>query len=154
MRKTCAALGMGILCTAFVALGQVGAASHEDAASEAMHALDEFMEAFNARDPQAWATTLNYPHVRIAGGSVRVWETEAEFADYMDFDAFAARFGWDHSVWDSREVVQAGKDKVHVVVRFSRYNVENKKIATYDSLYIVTRMDGHWGTQARSSFAP
>ncbi|MCH7958537.1 MAG: hypothetical protein IID08_00305 [Candidatus Hydrogenedentes bacterium] len=119
-----------------------------------MHALDEFMEAFNARDPVAWAATLNYPHVRIAGGSLRVWETEAEFAEYMDFDAFAVRFGWDHSAWDLREIVQSGKDKVHVAVRFSRYNADNEKIATYDSLYIVTRMDGHWGTQARSSYAP
>lgn len=135
-------------------VGHVRAASNEEADASALNALDEFMDAFNARDPKAWAATLNYPHVRVASGSLRVWETEADFAEYMDFDAFATRFGWDHSAWDSREIVQSGKDKVHVVVRFSRYNADNEKIATYDSLYIVTLVDGHWGTQARSSFAP
>lgn len=154
MKRALGALGLGLLWAAFVVLGPVGAASHDETETAAMNALDEFMEAFNARDPKAWAATLNYPHVRIASGSLRVWETEKEFAGYMDFDVFAARFGWDHSAWDSREIVQAGKDKVHIAVQFSRYNADNEKIATYDSLYIVTRVDGHWGTQARSSFAP
>lgn len=120
----------------------------------AMASLDDYMNAFNARDPKAWAATLNYPHVRIASESVRVWETEADFAGYMDFNAFAQRFGWDRSAWDTREVVQAGPDKVHIAVTFSRYNAANEKIATFDSLYIMTKQDGAWGTQARSSFAP
>ena len=126
-------------------------ASNEEAA---LRALDEFMDAFNSRDPEAWAATLNYPHVRVASGSVRVWQDFEEYANYMDFDAFAERFGWDHSAWDSRKVVQSGKDKVHVAVQFSRYDADDKKTSTYESLYIVTKVDGHWGTQARSSFAP
>lgn len=126
-----------------------------DAAVEAgLASLDAYMAAFNARDPEAWAATLNYPHVRIASGSVRVWESAEEFAAYMDFDAFAERYGWDHSEWDKREVVQSGPDKVHFATTFSRYNAEGVRIATFDSLYVVTKVDGHWGTQARSSFAP
>ena len=119
-----------------------------------MASLEDFMVAFNARDPKAWAATLNYPHVRIAGDAVRVWETEADYAAYMDFDAFAERFGWHHSGWDARVVAQSGKDKVHFATTFSRYDENNKKISTYNSLYIVTKSNGHWGTQARSSFAP
>lgn len=139
-------------------LGFFGAAklhaAEDDPVAAAMASLDEYMAAFNARDPEAWAVTLNYPHVRIAGASVRVWETQREYADYMDFDAFAQRYGWDHSQWDKREVVQSGPDKVHIATTFSRFNADGEKIATYDSLYIVTKRDGHWGTQARSSFAP
>ena len=130
------------------------AAEEKESVAAAMVALDEFMAAFNARDPEAWAATLNYPHVRFASGTVRVWETKEEFAAYMDFDAFAERFGWDHSGWDRRDVAQSGKDKVHFATTFSRYDADNKKIATFDSLYVVTKVDGHWGTQARSSFAP
>ncbi len=141
-----AMLGIGIV----VLPGAAGPASD----AKALQALDEFMEAFNARDPKAWAATLNYPHVRIAGDAVRVWETEQEYADYMDFDAFAERFGWDHSAWDSRKIVQSSDGKVHVAVQFSRYDAGDKKIATYESFYIVTDKDGHWGTQGRSSFAP
>ena len=145
-----------LLCATLLGSGGVlQTAENEDAVAAAMASLEEYMAAFNARDPEAWAATLNYPHVRIAGdNSVRVWATQEEYANYMDFDAFAARFGWDHSVWDKREVVQSGKDKVHFATTFSRYDKDGNKIATFDSLYVMTKQDGHWGTQARSSFAP
>lgn len=120
----------------------------------ALKALDAFMDAFNSRDAAAWAATLNYPHARFASGTVRLWESEKDCVEAMDFDAFANRFNWDHSAWDSREIFQSGKDKVHIAVQFSRYNAKGEKLTTYKSLYIVTKKDGHWGTQARSSFAP
>ena len=129
-------------------------AEEESVEREAMAALDAFMTAFNARDAEAWAETLHYPHVRVAGGDVRVWETADEYAAYMDFDRFIQQTGWDHSEWGERVVVQSGKGKVHIAVQFSRYDKDGNKIATYDSLYVVTERDGHWGTQARSSFAP
>lgn len=143
----------------WAAIGGVHSAEKNDpevdaAIASAMDSLDEYMAAFNSRDSEAWARTLNYPHVRIASGDVRVWEDAEEFAAYMDFDVFAERFGWDHSHWIRREVVGASSVKVHVMTTFQRFNAENEPIATYDSLYIVTLVDGHWGTQARSSTAP
>lgn len=144
-------LVLGICAGVFVGHAQ---AQKESAEAAAMTALDEFMTQFNARDDVAWAKTLNYPHVRIAGGDVRVWQDAEEYTAYMDFDRFIAQTGWDHSVWDERTIVQSGKDKVHIAVQFSRYDKDDKKIATYESLYVVTNRDGHWGTQARSSFAP
>lgn len=159
MKKLTLTVTAVTLCAAAVMLHLNRAHAQRDADTQraidgAMTSLDDYMMAFNARDPEAWAATLNYPHVRIASDTVRVWETEAEFADYMDFDAFAERFGWDHSKWDAREAVQAGPDKVHIAVTFSRYNATGEKIATFDSLYIMTKQNGAWGTQARSSFAP
>jgi len=44
--------------------------------------------------------------------------------------------------------------KVHIATKFQRFNEKNESIGTYESLYIVTKADGHWGTQARSSLAP
>jgi hypothetical protein len=120
----------------------------------AMAALDEFMTTFNARDPVAWAASLNYPHVRFASGTVTVWETAEEFAAGESFERLAA-IGWDHSHWLSREVVLVSSAKVHVNTVFQRFNAENQPLGTYQSLYIVTRdSSGHWGTQARSSLAP
>ena len=136
---------------AFVHAQERGVAAAEPAA---MKALDEFMTAFNARDGEAWAATLNYPHVRIAGGEVRVWQTAADYIADRDFEAFAQRFNWHHSEWTKRDVIQASADKVHIAVTFTRYDAENKPNAVFQSLYIVTNKDGHWGTQARSSFAP
>ncbi len=127
----------------------------EKAAREnaAMASLDEYMAAFNARDPKAYAATLHYPHVRIASGQVKVWQNEAEYAAGMDFDAFSTRENWHHSAWDYRNVVQSSPEKIHIAVQFTRYNAENKPVSSYESMYIMTLKDGKWGTQARSSFA-
>ena len=126
------------------------------AISGAMAALDGFMLAFNARDAEAWAASLNYPHVRFASGSVTVWETAEEFAENARTRSFVSlpRTGWDHSHWLTREVALVSSGKVHVNTVFQRFNSDNEPIGTYQSLYIVTLVDGHWGTQARSSLAP
>ena len=128
-------------------------AENDEAIAGAMAALDEFMPTFNARDPQLWARSLNYPHVRFASGTVTVWETAEEFAETESFNRLAA-IGWDHSHWLSRNVVLVSPAKVHVATKFQRFNEKNESIGTYESLYIVTKVDGHWGTQARSSLAP
>ena len=129
---------------------------HEQAIIEAMAALDAFMLAFNARDPEAWAGSLNYPHVRFASGSVTVWGSAEEFAENARSRSFVAlpRSGWDHSHWLTREVTLASENKVHLSTTFQRFNSANEIIGTYSSLYIVTNIDGYWGTQARSSLAP
>ena len=44
----------------------------ELAITGAMHAMDEFLLAFNQQDAAGWAASLNYPHVRFASGTVTV----------------------------------------------------------------------------------
>jgi hypothetical protein len=125
----------------------------EAAIAGAMQAMDNFMLGFNARDPEDWAASLNYPHVRFASGTVTVWESAEEFAKTQAFVALPAT-GWDHSHWLTREVTLAAPGKVHIATVFQRFNSANEVIGTYESLYIITNIDGHWGTQARSSLAP
>jgi len=120
----------------------------------AMGALDDFMTAFNNRDLKAWRKTLQYPHVRFAGGRVLVADTPEEYLPGMDFEMFAKSTGWHHSVWDHRKVIHSTPDKVHFDVQFTRYKDSGDTLATYRAIYVVTFKDGKWGTQARSSFAP
>ena len=145
-----------LVAAMMAATAWVGPAMAQDGAEKmAMQAMDAFMSGFNTKDPKAWAASLNYPHVRIAGGSITVWENAEDFAkSAVDSFARLQAGGWDHSVWDSREAVQVTEGKVHIVVQFSRFTAEDKRFATFQSLYVVTLKDGHWGTQARSSFAP
>ena len=82
-----AALAPAFLFTARHALAAV-----EDQSAAAMKALDEYMAAFNSRDEKAWAATLNYPHVRMAGGEVKVWQTSEDYCADFDFDAFAKKY--------------------------------------------------------------
>ena len=80
--------------------------------------------------------------------------TEEDFAAQMDFDAFAERFGWDHSEWDEIEAVQVAENAVNVALTFSRYNADGEVVSTFNTLYLVTNDNGRWGILARSSFAP
>jgi hypothetical protein len=115
-------------------------------------ALDDFMKTFNSGDGQAWAATLNFPHVRLAGNQVQVWNTSAEYARSNDVAELAKAKGWAYTKWTTRILVQKSDDKLHFTTQFTRYNAQDKPIGTYDSLYIVTKQNGHWGTQFRSSY--
>lgn len=137
------------------AADQSGTGTRTSAAeAAALAVMDAFLAAFNARDEEAWAETLVYPHVRLASGTVAVYPDRAAFLDGMDLDAFAASTGWRRSNWDDMVIVQSSPDKVHVRVRFSRYDENDALLSTYDSLYILEPVAGRWGVRARSSFAP
>jgi len=124
------------------------------AEAQALAVMDAFLAAFNASDVPAWADTLLFPHVRLASGRVVVYPDRQSFIESMDMAAFAAQTGWYYSTWDDMAVVQSSPDKVHIRVRFSRFDAEDALIASFDSLYIIEQVDGRWGVRARSSFAP
>lgn len=121
------------------------------AAAAALDVLDKHIAALNARDPAAIAATLHFPHYRLAGAGMRVWETPARY-----FDDFRARAGgdWHRSAWDFRRVIAASNEKVHLDVQFTRYRSDGSAIASYRSIWVVTLIDGRWAAQLRSSFAP
>jgi len=129
-------------------------ASARQAEAAALEVMDEFMRTFNARDTKAFAGTLLFPHVRIASGGVRVSPNAQAFIDATDFDAFAQRFDWAFSRWQSIETIQAGQNKVHFAVVFVRHNSAGEPNAAFRSLYILQRTESGWGIRSRSSFAP
>ena len=142
------------LMTLLLAMGAWADDTEEsDSINKAMQVLDSFMYSFNARDMNSWSETLNYPHVRIAGGKVTVWDTKEEYSATNVFNRLTAT-GWDHSAWLSKDVVLVSKNKVHISTVFQRYDKNNNPMKKYQSLYVVTNDEGHWGVQARSSLAP
>lgn len=158
-RRDAILVGGLVLAGAGPALGQsVNAPSvsprHARFAAEiaaAQGRLDAFMTAFNARDLQAYEATFNFPHVRFASGTVTIINPGYHKPEMFERGALA---DWDRSAWARREVIHAGADKVHIDTRFTRYRKDGSVIAGFDSLYIVTRQNGRWGIQGRSSFAP
>ena len=123
------------------------------AIENAMQVLDSFMTSFNARNMEEWSETLNYPHVRFAGSEVTLWNTKEEYSSIDIFERLSST-GWHQSAWLSRKVILVSKNKVHISTIFERYDENNNPLKQYQSLYIVTNKDGHWGVQARSSLAP
>ena len=115
------------------------------------------MEAFNNRDLEGWSNTHNFPHVRIAGGQVSLWETKDDYISHFSkpdmFESLEAA-GWHHSKWVSRDFDLVSEEKVHVSVVFQRYDRENNPHSKFEALYVVTKINSNWGVQARSSLAP
>jgi len=122
-----------------------------DALTAAMAALDDYLAALNRGDEAGVNAACNFPHVRLAGGKVVVWPNHGDYK----LDDFLARAGdgWHRSTWDERTPIHVGKNKVHLKVKFSRWRRDASQLGAFETIYIVTRQDGHWGIQARSSFA-
>jgi hypothetical protein len=125
-------------------------AQDETAINAAMAVLDAHIAALNARDERALIATLHFPHFRLTGGRMKIWERPDSYL--KDFYARAGE-DWHHSAWDFRNVIAAGSDKVHLDVQFTRYRADNSAIGSFRSLWIVSKLDGRWAAQVRSSFA-
>ena len=125
----------------------------QDAAAiaAAMRCLEDFMTAFNARDIDAWQKTFNFPSVRLASNTMVIIDAAYHQPGMFERGALAE---WDHSAWERRDIIHAGADKVHIDTRFTRYRKDGSVIGGFDSIYVVTCENGHWGVKARSSFAP
>jgi hypothetical protein len=119
----------------------------------AMTVLDRFMAAFSASDVDGIRACFNFPHVRFHSGKVTTFPTPESF-NLDIFRGTADAREWARSVWDERRVIHAGSDKVHFDTEFSRLRADGSVINSYRSIYIVTKLDGRWGIQGRSSFAP
>lgn len=126
-------------------------AGHDEAIAAAQGVLDAFMAAFNGRDVEAFEATFNFPSVRLASNTLTLIEKGFHRPEMFTTGALAE---WDRSAWERRSVIHAGPDKVHIDTRFARYRKDGSLIGAFDSIYVITREDGHWGIKARSSFAP
>ena len=116
----------------------------------ALGVLDRHMAALNARDAEGLAATLHFPHYRLSGGRMRVWEGPGSY--FADFLARAGD-GWHHSAWEKRVPVAAAADKVHLDVSFARYRADGSLLGRFGSLWVVSLLGGRWAAQLRSSFA-
>lgn len=114
-----------------------------------------FIDAFNNRDPQALADTINFPHVRLANGRFTWLETRADFlARQARAEAALQAEEWSHTVMESIDVVHEGPDKVHLAIEHTRRHADDTVYQRFETLWIVTLQDGHWGIQFRSSYLP
>lgn len=145
-------IGVLLACGAEPGAAAADSPADVDANTQAavMRVLDEYMRQWNRADLAGWESTFHFPHYRLAGGRMRVLERPG---DQPRPAIWGPDSQWHHSGWDRRQIVQGSPDKVHVDTRFTRYRADGSPIGSYDSLYIVTKENGHWGVKMRSSFA-
>lgn len=114
-----------------------------------LDAVDYFLETWNSRDPEKWADSLNFPHVRPSPiGPINVAATPEDYIARVDFQK-TIDSGWDHSEWDYKQVLHTSPTKIHIAGQWSRYNTAGEVILTTPIVYVVTCDDGHWGIQSR-----
>ena len=121
--------------------------------AEARAVMDGFMEAFNAEDADALRSRwFHFPHVRLHSDKVTVMERPEDLR-MLVWEREGQSRDWARTSWVYVEPIDVGLNKVHFRVQFTRFKADGSVIGSYKSLYIVTRKDGRWGIQARSSWA-
>lgn len=122
-------------------------------AEAALGAVNAYIQAFNEEDIDAMSAAFNFPHVRLAKGRFYTFESAQQFHHQSErlAESLAAE-GWAHTVVESAEVIHDGEDKVHVAMTVSRRNAKGETYNRFNTLWIATLVDGHWGIQFRSSY--
>jgi hypothetical protein len=121
--------------------------SHSE--DEARRVIEAYFPLFSRRDV-GLLSVVNFPHIRVTGSKTVIIPSAKEWKG----DPTPLEDYWHHSALDSMTFVQSGPDKVHALVVFSRFKADGQRYVSYPTLWIVTKIDGHWGIQVRSTFAP
>lgn len=124
--------------------------SEEMAVKSAQAVMTAHIDALNRRDNPAIAATLHFPHLRLSGTTLKIWEDEASYL--ADFLARAGD-GWHRSEFADMRTLRASHDKVHLDVEVRRYDGKDRLIACFRSLWVLTSEGGRWAAKMRSSFA-
>ncbi len=123
----------------------------QKAISAALEVMDRHLLALNEQNTLELAATMHFPHFRLVGTRLKVWET----AD-LYFDDFRARAGesWAYTKLASITPISATANKVHLDIRVNRFDTRDQLIADFKSIWVITKINRVWAAQLRSSFAP
>ena len=109
-------------------------------------------EGFNRRDKIICVKYLHFPHIRLWDNKFSVF-TEEEFIKGFDLQTEKLmNEGWDHTVTLDIKPIQSNKNKVHLLLTQSRRDKNDKEYHRFETLWIITKIEGKWGIQFRSSF--
>ena len=120
------------------------------AVAAAKAVMQAHITALNSRDQAAIAATLHFPHVRLSGTTLKIWDSEdTYFADFL------ARAGgdWHPSAFADIRMLRAAADKVHLDAEIRRFAADGSLITSFRSLWVITCEAGRWAAKMRSSFA-
>ena len=127
--------------------------NESELAQHARDAIERYLDGFNKRDAHIMADGFNFPHVRLAKGKFVTIPDAQTFIDAQPrITELLHAEGWDHTTMESLNIVQSGPGKVHVALRMVRRTAAAEPIHEFNTLWVVTDLDGHWGVQFRSSF--
>jgi len=123
---------------------------NKDSEQQALAVMEAHIVALNNHNPDALADTLHFPHYRLTGSSMKIWDNPANY--FADFRARAGD-GWHHSLFNDINIVHSVSNKVHLDVEVKRFDENNILLVNFRSLWVITCIESKWAAQFRSSFA-
>ena len=124
--------------------------SDDIAIQAARDVMQAHIDGLNACDEKRIAATLHFPHYRLSGPDLKIWQSpDSYFADFRE----RAGGNWGRSSFDDIRIVQASDSKVHIDAQINRYDHSGSVITTFRSLWVITHENGRWAAKFRSSFA-
>ena len=124
--------------------------SEQLAIKAAQAVMTAHIDALNRRDRAAISATLHFPHVRLSGTILKIWDDQTCYlADFL------ARAGasWHRSEFADIRVVRAASEKVHLDVEVRSFDADDRLLTSFRSLWVLTEENGRWAAKMRSSFA-
>jgi len=122
----------------------------ETIAQAAFDVVERYFAALNAGDADGVTEAFNFPHFRIGATGNVTYYPDASANHLENFRNRTRADGWHRSVIDDMAAVFTLPAKAHVTVSFRRLRADGSLIGAYHSLYIITKIDGHWGLQGGS----
>ena len=123
----------------------------DDAVTAALAVMDAHIAALNSHEQSAIVATLHFPHIRLSGTALKIWETEDSY--FADFLARASG-DWHRSAFADIQLLRASASKVHLDAEIQRFTAGDRLITSFRSLWVITNENGCWAAKMRSSFAP
>jgi hypothetical protein len=149
--KKAAKVSLGVLGGLSLLMGYISATGMQQSEREAgaRKTVDDFLRALNARNEESGKLLLHFPHVRIVGNNVVIWNGPHEYDIRADW--LGAAEIWNQVELSFCAVRQDSEDMIHFEIEFSAMDADQSRSMTYKSFWIVTNKDGRWGIQSLST---
>ena len=110
-------------------------------------------KGFNERNRDICIKAMHFPHVRLWKNTFSIFHVAEDFLKGFDKQtADLEKESWGRTVTLDIKAIQSSDDKVHLTLHQSRRDKENREYHNFVTLWIVTKIEGKWGIQFRSSF--
>lgn len=117
-----------------------------------------FLETFNAKDADGWASVNSWPHARVSAADpnelvhwrppTRIFRSAEEYTSTPMWDDLVAT-GWARSESTPPRIVQASEIKAHIAGGWTRYRADDTPIVSNRIVYVATKTADGWGLQAQ-----
>ena len=117
-----------------------------------------FLETFNARDADGWAGVNSWPHARVSAAApdssvhwrppTRVFASADEYLAAPLWDELEAT-GWARSESTPPQIVQTSEKKAHIAGGWTRFDADDRPMASNRVVYVATLSEEGWGLQAQ-----